>query len=681
LAAFDQRVPELVGGIDVRTLPLTAIDGFVLSRIDGRSTGSEIIAMTGLGGEQVEEILTRLVALGAVRFRGEVASQPPRDPAPRTFPPPRDVGAPSLPPARPTVPPRSATLPPRRRPSQGAAPRRMMSESSISAPPPDMRAFAQRARNSTPSRGKTPVPPAGASIPPPFERRESERSQRPSSQVFGSVPPFESRLPPESEHVRIRELVTAPPFESEQVQTRELAEPPSERILSFDDPRLESVRSDLRSYASSTPSSAPEPGQSAQVDPRESRAQTDPRPVQAPPKPTYDPAELDEVADLPLERKKQVLDLYHRLSQLNYYEVLGVAIGADRKDVRAAYFALSKVFHPDSLFRKELGSFKAKMTAVFQALTEAYETLSKKKSREEYDAYLRSLRSAEDAERALATEEVAQADSNVEVPRPPPVPSAAYDLPVPTPVPREASPEARRIAREVLERRLRGIAPPRAQHSDPPSSKSPIIMPAAAEPPPTNMPPDRKDLARQLTRTLIDVGKVTGSANKLTRAVSAARGAFERGDIAEAVQHMARAVALEPTRADLQGEYERLSRMLAEQLAEDYAERAKFEVKQGKWASAALSWAKVCEGRPEDSPAHRSAAYALLKAGGDLRGAQKYAQRAAFLAPDDIDARILLAQIYLTVGLKLNAKRELDAAAKLDPENEMVKNLLSELKV
>ena len=72
---------------------------------------------------------------------------------------------------------------------------------------------------------------------------------------------------------------------------------------------------------------------------------------------------------------------------------------------------------------------------------------------------------------------------------------------------------------------------------------------------------------------------------------------------------------------------------------------------------------------------------ALFKAGADLRGAQRYAQQAVFLAPSDIEARILLTQIYMTIGLKLNAKRELDAAAKLDPANEMVKNLLADLKI
>jgi hypothetical protein len=34
--------------------------------------------------------------------------------------------------------------------------------------------------------------------------------------------------------------------------------------------------------------------------------------------------------------------------------------------------------------------------------------------------------------------------------------------------------------------------------------------------------------------------------------------------------------------------------------------------------------------------------------------------------------------VYLGAGLKLNARRELEKAAKLDPSDEMIKNLLKE---
>jgi tetratricopeptide (TPR) repeat protein len=663
LPDLDQRVPQLVGGVDIRTLPLTALDGFVLSRIDGRTRLGEIVAMTGLPDPQVREIVERLVALGAVTlpgaggaasptsqsgirggslpqsgtFNAQPASRAPSSASHAPVRPPsspgnqavRGSGAPSGRARTPSSAPASST-PPRRRPSMpGVTPRRVFAESSISGPPPDVRSVPPRARVSTPSRPRTPVPATSGTPTPP--KRES---------IPVTLPPLS--LPPSMSGPPLFGTPPAPTLSSD-------SDKPA-----FDKPVFES---------DANTATRPQPPLSSLEPP----AQPSAKPA------LYDEKELDEEVDLPRARRKQILDLFYRLPDIDYYALLGVKQAADKKEIRAAYFSLSKQFHPDSMFRKELGSFKAKMTSVFQALTEAYEALGKKKTRDEYDAYLRSTRSVQEAERALATQEVAQADATVEVPRPPPLPSTDYELPPPTPPPREASPEAQRIARELIARRLRGL-PQRPQVAPP--------APPAAQPPPpptSSGPVDRQLLARQLGRTLMDVGKVTGSSDKVGRAVSSSKAAFERGDVAASVQHMARAFSLAPERIELHQEYERLSRMLAQQLASNYEEQAKFEMKQSKFAAAAASWIKVCEGKPDNATAHRHAAFCMLKAGGDQRSAQKYAQQAVYLAPNDIDARILLAQTYLTVGLKLNAKRELDAAAKLDPANEVVKNLLSDL--
>jgi Flp pilus assembly protein TadD len=419
-------------------------------------------------------------------------------------------------------------------------------------------------------------------------------------------------------------------------------------------------------------------------------------PSMAPESPKYDPRELDEEVDLPMARRKQVLDLFYGLSELDHYEALGVAYNAEKKEIRAAYFAMSKVFHPDTMFRKKLGPFKAKMESVFQVLTEAYETLSKKKSRDEYDAYLRATKAARMAERALHFK---PAEPPLVVPPAPIVPTIVEPRPqssepaprppaAPTP-PKEVSPEARRLAQEVIGRRLRGVtrAAP-GTHAPTPGTHAPAPRPASPAPthdsgPGGSDPAAPKtgshELLRRLTRTLRDVGQLTGSNDGVTRAVRASQAALDRGDLSEATQQAARAASLAPERPELKTQHGKLSAQLSEKLANTYIEQAKFEMKHGKWASAALTWTKVCEGRPSDGSAHRYAAMSLMKAGGDMRGAQKYAQRAVFLAPSDIEARTLLAQICLTVGLKLNARRELEAAAKLDPANEMVKNLLADL--
>ncbi|MFW6051654.1 MAG: DnaJ domain-containing protein, partial [Myxococcota bacterium] len=115
-------------------------------------------------------------------------------------------------------------------------------------------------------------------------------------------------------------------------------------------------------------------------------AASTPPAAEAPPR--YDPAELEEEVDLPLERRKRVLDTYYRLDELDHYALLGIPRDADKAAVRAAYFGLSKVFHPDTLYGRRLGSFKPKMERVFRQLTEAYETLGKQKRRQAYDEYL-----------------------------------------------------------------------------------------------------------------------------------------------------------------------------------------------------------------------------------------------------------------------------------------------------
>jgi Tfp pilus assembly protein PilF len=115
-------------------------------------------------------------------------------------------------------------------------------------------------------------------------------------------------------------------------------------------------------------------------------------------------------------------------------------------------------------------------------------------------------------------------------------------------------------------------------------------------------------------------------------------------------------------------------------MADTYAKQAALEEQMGKWTAAALSWARVCEGRPEDAAAHRRTAEALVRGEGDLHRARDYAQRAVELDPGNHRGHLALARVFLAAGLAKNARRELEAAAKLDPADETVKNLLRDLK-
>ncbi|WRX30358.1 Heat shock protein DnaJ [Theobroma cacao] len=74
----------------------------------------------------------------------------------------------------------------------------------------------------------------------------------------------------------------------------------------------------------------------------------------------------------------------------DYYEILGVPENATRDEIKKAYRALAKKYHPDA--NKNNPSAKRK----FQEITDAYETLQDAKKRREYDRT--HVRSSEDTE-------------------------------------------------------------------------------------------------------------------------------------------------------------------------------------------------------------------------------------------------------------------------------------------
>jgi len=89
--------PKLNLSAALHQLPLTAEDGFVLSRLDGRTSVRQLLALTGLPPERLQSILSRLVAHGAV-LPGPGAA--PCVPAPH---PPRVEVRPDVPPEPPVA--------------------------------------------------------------------------------------------------------------------------------------------------------------------------------------------------------------------------------------------------------------------------------------------------------------------------------------------------------------------------------------------------------------------------------------------------------------------------------------------------------------------------------------------------------------------------------------------------
>ena len=232
-------------------------------------------------------------------------------------------------------------------------------------------------------------------------------------------------------------------------------------------------------------------------------------------------------------------------------------------------------------------------------------------------------------------------------------------------------------AKELMARKLRHAA--RAASVRRGGSSSPPVNPAAA--PSTDPPPksDRRGLLKSLAGSLKQSATQTGGLDRVQRHVLMAERARRKGDLTAAAQELRLAVALEPEDEELREQHAALNAELASSLSTTYEEQALYEQRHGKWGAAAISWAKVSDGRPHDAKAARLAAEALVEAKGDLHKAQAYAQRAAELEPENIDNLRALGRIYIAAGLHLNARRVLQRAAALDPGDEMVENLLRDL--
>ncbi len=689
----------LVRGKDPRSLPLTPIEGFVLSRLDGIATVADVADLTGQSLGAVLETLERLAGLDLVEWTDDASGLPRRASrhATRSI----DGSASPSPAARGT----------------GLGATEVFEAPSIPAPSDANGAFATRAREASATSSERPSPkrPSGVhfesvrlGLAMGIETVEARPSRPPrtiptlrsASGTLLAPTEFATARAPQSPIVDGGQSAHAsgePPHAqaaSEPSQSRGGAGDPLDVPPAMPEPRSREPErpreptADPKDEGSAT-------GGGAATGARASSEAAPPRDEGA--------SEAPEHA-LSAERRSRIDELYRLADLLDHYQVLGLARSADRAKVKSAYFELSKQFHPDTAFRKDVGAYRQKMEVVFKRLTEAYDVLSKKKLRAEYDAYLARSEASEVLEQVLAASPPpsptdappassrASANGSASAPRdagssgawgeapsargasaassPRDEPAAAR-APDPARISASASPrralyeseDAKQRAQELLKRRLG-------------SARTTMRGPMSAPPAEPAAPKSREQLARELAASVKMAERITGPLDVGARHVSEARRRRAMGELSEALKAYRLAVALAPTDERLRAEHDATAFELAVSLADTYAQQAEYEEQHHKWAAAALSWQKVVAGRPDDARSHWRCANALLSSSGDAKQALRLAQRAVELDPTGIIALRTLGRAYLAAGMTLNARRELARALELAPHDPAIRDLL-----
>jgi hypothetical protein len=106
-------------------------------------------------------------------------------------------------------------------------------------------------------------------------------------------------------------------------------------------------------------------------------------PVPPPPAP---PETSKDGSAIPAAQKQRIDEVFAALDRKNAFELLELERGADDRAVKRAYFKLSKEFHPDRYFGRDIGEYKERLGKIFLAVKAAFEVLSDKARRAAYEA-------------------------------------------------------------------------------------------------------------------------------------------------------------------------------------------------------------------------------------------------------------------------------------------------------
>jgi tetratricopeptide (TPR) repeat protein len=154
------------------------------------------------------------------------------------------------------------------------------------------------------------------------------------------------------------------------------------------------------------------------------------------------------------------------------------------------------------------------------------------------------------------------------------------------------------------------------------------------------------------------------------RFFEAGMGAYTDGRWLEAAGAVRLAIAFDPWNAIYKEQFADVQRKAHEERAAQLVREAQNALELRDWPTALRGFEEALHYRPHDADLLRRAAKLAWATGGDLHQAKEWALGAVEFEPGDAGSHRLLGQIYKAAGLEANARRELETALQLDPNDE-----------
>jgi curved DNA-binding protein CbpA len=304
-----------------------------------------------------------------------------------------------------------------------------------------------------------------------------------------------------------------------------------------------------------------------------------------------------------------------------FYELLGIDPMADTKAIQAAYYDLSRKWHPDRFFRREMGLHGEQLEMVFATITKAYKTLTNDAKRIDYDKEMR--------EKGLLKEGVDGATHRVKSSGGPSFSTTLRD-----------DPEAGNRVRARRERPKVG-----SMHKD-------KIRRSARE-------RVKKDLGdkKKKAREYWEAGMKELAENQPTKAASSI--------------HLA--LQYDPENEEYKKKFQEVAAQSKTAQSENLLAEARSAKQLGGAKKALALFRKACERELDDPKGYKELSELETLVAQDPKAALKWLKVAVDRSPDRVEWRLELAEMYIQQKNKPAARREFDEVLKLDPKNATAK--------
>jgi len=338
----------------------------------------------------------------------------------------------------------------------------------------------------------------------------------------------------------------------------------------------------------------------------------------------------------------------------DHYAMLDVDENAERMDIQKAYHSLSRLWHPDRYFRKELGPYEERLEAVFIAITDAYRTLSNESARRAYD-----VERENDPDRRRRRRRRRATPPGEAVPE---ATQAAAEADVERARARRSSLKQGRAAGRGRRLRNGGRAASSGERRSSRAASGSRQRPAAVSKAMAQM---RKQLRGQLKRAreLYDEGVQH----------------LEAGAVLKASSALSMASSFDPRNEEYKAKADEALRAARKIQAKNYVTLAESAESFANLREALANYQKAVDYEVDDARPYYRLGVLLRRVEDDHRAALDHFRTAVSKAPENVEFRLALGELYADLGLKVNAQGQFKRVLAIDKSNDKAKAGLKSL--